>query len=138
MTIDIWFEKKVNLSGLIMSTHHEHNPKDHEDPSAGYTWMIGLVGTVLLVVTVLATVALYYNVQASQNKETVIEPLRKDVKKRRDEQLQILSNTPRWFEREDESGEIKRYLAIPIDRAIELVIEQHGGAQASAFDMQGD
>lgn len=138
MTIDIWFEKKVNLSGLIMSTHHEHNPKDHEDPSAGYTWMIGLVGTVLLVVTVLATVALYYNVKASKVKEVVVDRERIDVKKLRAKQLHVLSNAPHWFEREEESGEIKRYLAIPIDRAIELVIEQHGSAQASAFDMQGD
>ena len=52
-----------------MSKHYEHNIQDHEDPVAGYTWMIGLVGTVLLVVTVLATVALYYNIQASQTKE---------------------------------------------------------------------
>ena len=121
-----------------MSKHYEHNIHDHEDPSAGYTWMIGLVGTVLLVVTVLATAALYYNVQAAQNKESVIEPTRIDVKQLRAKQLQVLSNTPHWVEREDESGEIKRYLAIPIDRAIQLVIEQHSGAQASAFDMQGD
>ena len=135
MKIDLWFYKTVTLSGLMMSKHNIH---DHEDPSAGYTWMIGLVGTVLLVVTVLATAALYYNVQAAQNKESVIEPTRIDVKKLRAKQLQVLSNTPHWVEREDESGEIKRYLAIPIDRAIQLVIEQHGGAQASAFDIQGD
>lgn len=138
MAKNLWLDKTVTLSGLMMSKHYEHNIKDHEDPSAGYTWMIGLVGTVLLVVTVLATVALYYNVQASQNKESVIEPTRIDVKKLRAKQLQVLSNTPHWFEGEEESGEIKRYLAIPIDRAIQLVIEQHGGAQASAFDMQGD
>ena len=138
MKIDLWFYKTVTLSGLMMSKHYEHNIQDHEDPSAGYTWMIGLVGTVLLVVTVLATAALYYNVQAAQNKESVIEPTRIDVKQLRAKQLQVLSNTPHWVEREDESGEIKRYLAIPIDRAIQLVIEQHSGAQASAFDMQGD
>lgn len=138
MAIILWLDKTVTLSGLMMSTHYEHNIHDHEDPSAGYTWMIGLVGTVLLVVTVLATVALYYNVKASEVKEVFTEQPRIDVKKLRAKQLQVLSNTPHWVEREDESGEIKRYLAIPIDRAVQLVIEQHGGAQASAFDMQGD
>lgn len=138
MAKNLWLDKTVTLSGLMMSKHYEHNIQDHEDPSAGYTWMIGLVGTVLLVVTVLATVALYYNVKASEVKEVFTEQPRIDVKKLRAKQLQVLSNTPHWVEREDESGEIKRYLAIPIDRAIQLVIEQHGGAQASAFDIQGD
>lgn len=121
-----------------MSTHYEHNKQDHEDPSAEYTWMIGLIGTVLLVVTVLATVALYYNIKESEVKEAFIEPERIDVKELRDKQLKVLNDSSRWVEREDESGEIKRHLAIPIDRAFELVIEQHGSAQASAFDTHGD
>lgn len=121
-----------------MSTHYEHNIQDHEDPSAGYMWMIGLVGTVLLVVTVLATVALYYNVKASEVKEVFTEQPRIDVKQLRAKQLKVLNDSSRWVEREDESGEIKRHLSIPIDRAIQLVIEQHGSAQASAFDTHGD
>ena len=100
--------------------------------------MIGLVGTVLVVVTVLGTTALYYNIKASEVKEVVIEPERIDVKQLRAKQLKVLNDPSRWVEREDESGEIKRHLAIPIDRAFELVIEQHGSAQASAFDTHGD
>ena len=138
MKIDLWFDKTVTLSGLMMSTHYEHNIQDHEDPSAGYTWMIGLVGTVLLVVTVLGTTALYYNIKASEVKEVVIEPERIDVKQLRAKQLKVLNDPSRWVEREDESGEIKRHLAIPIDRAFELVIEQHGSAKESAFDTHGD
>lgn len=122
----------------MMSTHYEHNIQDHEDPAAGYTWMIGLIGTVLLVVTVLATVALYYNIKASEDKVARIEPDRKDVKLMRKKQLKVLTDRSRWVEREDESGEIIRHLVIPIDSAIQLVIEQHGGAQASAFDIHGD
>ena len=121
-----------------MSTHYEHNIKDHEDPSAEYTWMIGLIGTVLLIVTVLATVALYYNVKASEVKEVVLDQPRKDVKLLHAKQLKVLNNPSRWVEREDESGEIIRHLTIPIDRAVQLVIEQYGDAQASAFDIQGD
>lgn len=121
-----------------MSTHYEHNIQDHEDPDAGITWGIGLIGTILLVVTVLAVVALYYNVKATEVKETVIEPQREDVRKLRAEQLQVLNDQPRWVEREDESGEVQRYLAIPIDRAMELVIEQHSIASASASHKNGD
>ncbi len=121
-----------------MSTHYEHNIQDHEDPSAGYTWMIGLVGTVLLVVTILATVALYYNVQASQTKEAFTDRNRDDVDQLRNEQLKVLTDRSRWVEREDESGEIIRHLVIHIDRAIQLVIDEHGSANASAFGPFGD
>lgn len=121
-----------------MNTQHEHYIKDQEDPSAGMTWAIGLIGTILLVVTVLGTAALYYNFLATEIQETVIEPQREDVKQLRNEQLQILNDNPRWVQREDESGEVKKYLAIPIDRAMELVVEQHGIANASASRTNGD
>ncbi len=121
-----------------MSTHNQHNIIDHQDPDAGITWGIGLVGTILLVVTILAVVALYYNVKASKVQEAVIDPQREDVRQLRAEQQRILNDQPRWVEREDESGEVQRYLAIPIDRAIQLVIEQHGSANVSAFPTHGD
>ena len=121
-----------------MSTHYEHNIQDHEDPSAVMTWGIGLIGTILLVVTILGTAALYYNAKAAEVEEMVIQPQREDVRQLRDEQLQILNENPRWVQREDESGEVKKYLAIPIDRAMELVIEQHGIANASATQTNGD
>ncbi len=121
-----------------MSTHDQHNIQDHEDPNAGLTWGIGLVGTILLIVTILAVVALYYNVKASKVQETVIEPQREDVRQLRAEQQQVLNDKPRWVEREDVNGEVQKYLAIPIDRAMELVIEQHGSANAAAFPTHGD
>jgi len=122
----------------MMSTHSENNNKDYEDPAAGYTWMIGLIGTVLLVVTVLGTVALYYNIKAAEVEVVVNEPTRIDVENLRNMQRKVLKDRPRWVEREDEGGDVKKYLAIPIDRAVELVIEEYGNASASAFDTDGD
>ena len=37
----------------------EHNPGDHEDPLAGPTWTVGIIGTVMFVVTVLGVASLY-------------------------------------------------------------------------------
>ena len=121
-----------------MSHYQEHNINDHEDPAAGYTWLIGLVGTILLVVTVLGTAALYYNVKTTEIEVVVNEPTRIEVKNLRNKQRKVLMDRPRWVEREDEAGDVKKYLAIPIDRAVELVIEEYGNASASAFDTNGD
>ena len=36
-----------------MTDHYEHNIDNHGDPAASSTWLVGFIGVVLLVVTML-------------------------------------------------------------------------------------
>ncbi len=55
-----------------MSEVYDHNPEEHDDPSAGPTWLTTVVGVLLLVATVLGVTALYYNVKAGEVEREVI------------------------------------------------------------------
>lgn len=46
-----------------MSDAYEHNPGDHEDPLPGPTWLVGIIGVVLLVVIVFGLTSLYYGAE---------------------------------------------------------------------------
>ena len=113
-----------------MTDYHEHNIDDHEDPAASSTWLVGFIGVVLLVVTMLGVTALYYNVKADRVDEKVVKPDRWDVKKLRIQQEGRLTAPARWEERDD-GGEVTRELVIPLDRAMKIVVEEYGAAEIS-------
>ena len=87
-----------------MSEVFEHNPDDHDDPSAGPTWLMGGVGAILLVATVLGVTALYYNVKAEEVQVQVISPPIVVVQQLRHEQEKLLTSPARWVTREEETG----------------------------------
>ncbi len=121
-----------------MTDHYEHNIDDHEDPAASSTSLVGFIGVVLLVVTMLGVTALYYNVKAQRVEETVVEPDRVDVQKLRVRQERLLNAPARWVER-DEGGEVTRELIIPLERAMKIVVEEYGAAEVSpAAPASGD
>ncbi len=109
-----------------MSDAYEHNPGDHEDPLAGITWFVGFVGSVAFVVTTLAVWALYYNVKGEQVEESFVAPAREEVAELKRSQQALLAGPPRWIE-VDESGETVRRYIIPIEQAMELVVQETGG-----------
>ena len=109
-----------------MSDAYEHNPGDHEDPRAGITWFIGFVGSVAFVVTTLAVWALYYNVKGEQEQESFVAPVREEVAELKSSQQALLAGPPRWI-KVDESGETVRRYIIPIEQAMELVVQETGG-----------
>jgi len=113
-----------------MTDHHEHNIDDHEDPLASSTWLIGFIGVVLLIVTILGVTALYYNVKAVQVDAEVVKVDIDDVADARARQERRLTDSAYWEERDD-SGEIVRALVIPIERAMELVVKEYGAAEIS-------
>ncbi len=115
-----------------MTDHHEHNLDDHEDPAASSTWLVGFIGAVLLVVTMLGVTALYYNVKAAQVDKEVVQVDMNDPKNARTRQEQVLMASPRWVERDD-SGETVRELTIPIDRAMELIVAENGGGTSGGM-----
>ena len=110
-----------------MTDHFEHNIDDHEDPAASSTWLIGFIGAVLLIVTMLGVTALYYNVKATQVDTEVVNVDVKKVKDARAQQEGRLTDSAHWEERDD-NGEIVRELVIPIERAMELVAAENGSA----------
>lgn len=106
-----------------MSETFDHNLGDHDDPVAGPTWFLGLVGAVLMVVTVLGLTALYYNMKAGEVEVEVIDQPRLDVLELRRQQEQLLAGPPRRVTR-DEQGKTVEALVIPIQQAMELVVEE--------------
>ena len=114
-----------------MTDHHEHNIDDHEDPAASSTWLVGFIGVVLLVVTMLGVTALYYNVKAQRVEETVVAPDRVDVQKVRIQQEWRLTNPDARWEERDDGGEVTRELIIPLERAMKIVVEEYGAAEVS-------
>ncbi len=113
-----------------MTDHYEHNIDDHEDPAASSTWLVGFIGAVLLVVTMLGVTALYYNVKASKEQDVVVGRPFIHVKDLRADQERRLTAPARWVER-DESGDVTRELAIPLERAMKIVVEEYGAAEIS-------
>ncbi len=114
-----------------MTDHFEHNIDDHEDPAASSTSLVGFIGVVLLVVTMLGVTALYYNVKASQEQDVVLDEPFIEVERVRTEQEQRLTAPARWEER-DEGGEVTRELIIPLERAMKIVVEEYGAAEVSS------
>ena len=109
-----------------MSEVFEHNPGDHEDPLAGITWFIGFVGAVAFVVTTLAVWALFYNVKGAQEEESFIAPARSEILELKASQQELLTGQPRYID-VDEAGETVRRWVIPIEQAMELVVQENGG-----------
>ncbi len=114
-----------------MTDHPEHNIDDHEDPAASSTWLMGFIGAVLLVVTMLGVTALYYNLKATQVDTEVVQVDIDDVKKARSEQEGRLTAPVHWEERDD-GGEVTRELIIPLERAMTIVVEEYGAAEVSS------
>ncbi len=107
-----------------MTEVFEHNPSDHEDPRAGITWFIGAVGAMMLAVTMLAVWALYYNVKAVEVEAVVIIPIREDVVELQRRQEALLAGSPRWIQVVDEQGQPVRKYVIPVERAMEIIVQE--------------
>jgi hypothetical protein len=106
---------------------YEHNPEDHEDPTHGITWLVGLMGALLLVVIMLGLTALYYNVKAGEIQDHVISRQRDEVVELRRRQEALLAGPPRFIERDEQGRTVTAYI-IPIEQAMESVVEQANAA----------
>ena len=114
-----------------MTDHFEHNIDDHEDPAASSTSLVGFIGAVLLVVTMLGVTALYYNVKADQVDEQVVQVDIDEPKNLRIQQEGRLTAPAHWRE-VDDGGEVTRELVIPLERAMKILVEEYGAAEVSA------
>jgi hypothetical protein len=102
---------------------YEHNPEDHDDPTAGFTWLMGLVGVLALVVIILALTALYYNVKAELFQRQVVNAPRPELLELQREQEALLAGPPRSIEREEQGETVRAYI-IPIEQAMEIVVRE--------------
>jgi len=110
-----------------MSEVDRHSLTDREDPAAGPTWVIGLVGVLLLVVAILVVAAVMYRSLALEFEQKVSAQAPEELEALRREQTARLTDPPRWEIRPD-SGEGGRSLVIPIEQAMEAFVEETAGA----------
>ena len=112
-----------------MSEVYEHNQGDHEDPLPGPTWIVGILGAVLLSVIMLGLTALFYNAQAKENDKKIINKEPEEIIRLRESQTAILTGTPslREVSETDAQGQtrIVQALAIPIDQAMQIIVDEN-------------
>ena len=110
-----------------MTEVFEHNPdpRDHEDPLTGPSLYVGLVGGLILVVMLLGLTALYYNEKTSetQSSKKFVATIPAELEKLRADQKKRLTS-PAHREVRDEAGEQITALVIPIEDAMQLVLEE--------------
>ena len=102
-----------------MSDYIEHNPGDHEDPLAGPTWTIGIIGVILLAVTLLGLAALFYSTADGEIDEKVLSVAGGTLDEMEAEQEARLTGV-----RLEKRVEGEDSLVIPIERAMELLVEE--------------
>lgn len=94
-----------------------------DDPEAGSTWFLSLVSIVLLVVTVLALVAIYFDFAESEVDRKVIDQPVVDLQKLKLGQQETLTEYG-TYEVENADGDPVKRVRIPIERAMDLVIAE--------------
>jgi hypothetical protein len=111
-----------------MSDNYEHNPGDHEDPLPGPTWIVGILGAVLLAVIVLGLTALFYNAQTKEDAKKIVSKEPDEIIRLRTEQTEVLTASPRLREvsETDAQGQTRvvQALAIPIDQAMQIIVNE--------------
>ena len=96
---------------------------EESDPDATSTLVVGIVGTILLVVTVVFVQGLYEKTNRAELAGKVVREAPAELRLLRVSQLERLE-TPRWIDKS------KGIVAIPIDRAMEIVVREAGLAPA--------
>lgn len=107
-----------------------------DDPEAGSTWFISLVSIVLLVVTVLALVVMYFGFEAAEVDRKVVDKPTMALEELRLSQEESLTGYG-TYEVEDADGEMVDRIRIPVSRAMELVLADEKARSSNDTDVQG-
>jgi hypothetical protein len=108
-----------------MSDSFEHNPGDHEDPLPGPTWIVSLLGAVLLIVIGMGLTALYYNAQHQEDQQKFVTRDPQELIDVRSEQLARLHTDPHYEKSTNVDGKEVTALIIPIDQAMQKVVQEN-------------
>ena len=95
------------------------------DPKAASTLVVGLIGTILLLAVIVLAQVMFYNVQQMEDQAKLYAPKPKELLQVQAEQLAKIS-TYRYV------NETDGIVAIPIDRAIEIVVAEMKSSPAPA------
>ncbi len=115
-----------------MSDAFEHNPGDHEDPMSGPTWLIGFIGTIILIVIVLAVTALLKFTETDAQEQLLVAPDLAELVEIRSRDTARLSGEPRVVEFLDVQGNRSTRLVIPIEEAVQHVADEFSGTGPQA------
>lgn len=107
-----------------------------DDPEAGSTWFISLVSIVLLVVTVLALVVMYFGFEAAEVDRKVVDKPTMALEELRLSQEESLTGYG-TYKVEDADGEMVDRIRIPVSRAMELVLADEKARSSNDTDVQG-
>ena len=107
-----------------MPDEHAHTAvaADESDPKSTPTLLVGAVGMILLMVTVLLVEVLYQRTSQAEVYRKVISEQPLELRQVQAEQLEQL-NGYRWV------SQPEGVAAIPIDRAIDLIVEETRAGQ---------
>jgi hypothetical protein len=110
----------------------EHNPNDHEDPLPGPTWIVGVGGSVVLIVVITALTALFYQARDEQYVMDYVDATEPDAVALAAEQAKLLTGTQRIEIREEGDKKVEVPIrTIPIDQAMEQIINRYGQGSAA-------
>lgn len=98
---------------------------DESDPRSSSTLIVGAVGIVLLVVVVILLEVLFYDTAETEYQRKVVAEQPQQLRLLQAEQRDRL-NAYRWVDREN------GVVALPIERAMELVVKESGAAADAA------
>ncbi|MCP3977909.1 MAG: hypothetical protein GY716_01080 [bacterium] len=106
-----------------MSEQHETYTvsPDESDPKAASTAIVGIVGIIGVTVIVLLLQALFYRTNDAEERRKLIEGAPSVLLEQRDEQARSLEQYG-WVDRD------AQVVSIPIERAMQLVVEEQAGA----------
>ena len=91
------------------------------DPNVPATVVVGVVGAILLFVVVVLLQAVFYSAERAENQVKVVAPASEELASLRASQLEVL-HSYRWIDQPN------GVVGIPIERAMELVVREHGAA----------
>ncbi|HUU82641.1 MAG TPA: hypothetical protein VM243_03960 [Phycisphaerae bacterium] len=100
------------------------------DPNTPATVLVGVVGAILTFVVIVALQALFYNVE-SQTVSRVNQGDPRRLSRRRAEQLEAI-NSYGWVDRQEGT------VTVPIDRAMELVLDELAESGSSGAERPGE
>ena len=106
-----------------MSEVYEHNVGDHEDPLPGPTWIISILGSVLLAVVVLGVTALFFNADTRMIDAKVVDADYAHMQEMKETQLAAIDAPPHRKEVVENEQTVAN-IVIPIDLAMKVYAEQ--------------